>query len=932
MRANALQRPVHLFCLSARTASALKELARRYERHIAEHAEEEIADICFTANAGRSHFAHRLALVVENAPQLRERLAEFAGGDTAGDTQSGHAAKKNGPRVAFVFAGQSAAHPELTRPIFESQPVFRAAIEECAALFDSRFGTPLIELLYPERGPDRPARPDDTKPSAAALFAVQFALGRLWASWGAKPDAVIGYGAGALAARALAEGRLPTDADLLRGLERAPQFEAAEHALESIDCELLLEVWPDREFGEIQRDLQAAGGAGEWVATIRTSENPWHTLLQSLGHLYLSGGNIDWCEFDRPYDPRKLFLPTYPFERERCWEDPAYSTGMQEQPQDPLWGAAWISALPTLQFETKVGGGNLRFLRDHRVQGTAVLPASAYLEMALAASQQIFGRAFHAIENVTFHQAALLPEQGTRTLQVIVSPASSGSAMFQVFSLNPERGSSEWTLHASGEIRMAASEPPPQVEERNQLHQIQARAVEKGDKATFYTAVRRRGLEYGPAFQGVEWYWRCRDESLVQVRNTAAKSSKTELYQIHPALLDACLHAVAASFPKDDVSAQGLCTYVPVNISRLRLFAAPGERLFSHCVMRPGSQLGADYLEADIRILDEDNRPIGEIAGVKVKRIGGEAERESRGDFKELAYDYTWIPKPAVSQPREPEAVEAGRWLIIADRGGVAKALAKLIEAQGGPTAYRAGTAFDFPNEFPIARVSCRARHAAPPRRGDFIDHRSATSMDGDVAAGTGAGAISGSSQTPLGDGHARHAGGRSGALGLLPGDGAAVGTVKDGRFGAPRSAATRIDFDPAGAVREVRMLHEELSLQPTEREIAYRSEVRYVSRLVRRPERNSGTGRISAFPDSPSFRLDTSRPGSFENLILQAASHAIPGPGEVEIQVFAAGLNFRDVMNATGSRPGGPIPFGAECAGKVTAVGPGVVDLRIGE
>jgi NADPH:quinone reductase-like Zn-dependent oxidoreductase/NAD(P)-dependent dehydrogenase (short-subunit alcohol dehydrogenase family)/acyl carrier protein len=64
----------------------------------------------------------------------------------------------------------------------------------------------------------------------------------------------------------------------------------------------------------------------------------------------------------------------------------------------------------------------------------------------------------------------------------------------------------------------------------------------------------------------------------------------------------------------------------------------------------------------------------------------------------------------------------------------------------------------------------------------------------------------------------------------------------------------------------------------------------------------------------------------------LRPVSRTEAGPGQVEIQVCVVGLNFRDVMNAMGLYPGGPIPFGAECAGRVTAVGPGVEDIRVGD
>ncbi len=144
--------------------------------------------------------------------------------------------------------------------------------------------------------------------------------------------------------------------------------------------------------------------------------------------------------------------------------------------------------------------------------------------------------------------------------------------------------------------------------------------------------------------------------------------------------------------------------------------------------------------------------------------------------------------------------------------------------------------------------------------------------------------------------------------------------------------AFTRVDLDPSGALDESRLLLEEMSLQPTEREVAYRRGSRYVPRLQRRADKSATRTAGISIPNSASYRLDTSRAGSFENLILRPASRSTPASGDVEIQVHAAGLNFRDVMNATGLYPGGPIPFGAECAGTISAVGPDVADLKVGD
>ncbi len=141
----------------------------------------------------------------------------------------------------------------------------------------------------------------------------------------------------------------------------------------------------------------------------------------------------------------------------------------------------------------------------------------------------------------------------------------------------------------------------------------------------------------------------------------------------------------------------------------------------------------------------------------------------------------------------------------------------------------------------------------------------------------------------------------------------------------------TRIDLDPEGGAAELAALSEELSLPSTEREVAFRKGARYVARLVPRAPKLLN-GALLEIPDGDSFHLDVSRPGNLENLTLRKTTRPEPQPGEVEIRVLAAGLNFRDVMNAAGVYPGGPIPLGAECSGTISAVGSAVVDMKAGD
>ncbi len=207
-------RPLHVLPLSARTPTALRTLARAYEARLRSRTPLRLADACFTAAVGRPHLEHRLAVVFEQREELVEELGRFASSDA---TEPGRArtslgvAGDQGLRTAFLFSGQGAQYPGMGGELFDGEPVFREIIEHCDAVLREDCGVPLVAVLYP-RG-----NPPDLKETARlqpALFSVEYALARLWQSWGVEPEAVIGHSLGEFTAACVA-GVLKLD-DALR--------------------------------------------------------------------------------------------------------------------------------------------------------------------------------------------------------------------------------------------------------------------------------------------------------------------------------------------------------------------------------------------------------------------------------------------------------------------------------------------------------------------------------------------------------------------------------------------------------------------------------------------------------------------------------------------------------------------------------------------
>ncbi|PSK92342.1 amino acid adenylation domain-containing protein [Murinocardiopsis flavida] len=186
-----------LLTLSARTDDALRRTALRYAAHLAERPDQSLADVCHTAAVGRRHFEHRLAVIAETAEQARAGLETSA-------SALGTAAKppRDPGATAFLFGGQGTQHVGMGRALYETRPVFRAALDRCDALLRPHLDRPLPAVLFPAEGEASPI--DDTAYAQPALFAVEYALAELWRSWGVEPGAVVGHSVGEYVAACVA--------------------------------------------------------------------------------------------------------------------------------------------------------------------------------------------------------------------------------------------------------------------------------------------------------------------------------------------------------------------------------------------------------------------------------------------------------------------------------------------------------------------------------------------------------------------------------------------------------------------------------------------------------------------------------------------------------------------------------------------------------
>lgn len=195
-------RSAQLFVLSAKTATALDRATANLANHLQQHPELNPADVAYTLSVGRKGFAYRRMLVASTIEDAASKLSSIAA-DRKTDPSSGKTATRS---VVFMFSGQGSQYPNMARDLYEGEPVFRQQLDLCCDLLEPHLGFDLRQVLYP-RPEEMETAAEQLKQTAItqpALFAIEYALARLWMAWGIQPVATIGHSIGEYVAAAIA--------------------------------------------------------------------------------------------------------------------------------------------------------------------------------------------------------------------------------------------------------------------------------------------------------------------------------------------------------------------------------------------------------------------------------------------------------------------------------------------------------------------------------------------------------------------------------------------------------------------------------------------------------------------------------------------------------------------------------------------------------
>jgi len=720
------------------------------------------------------------------------------------------------------------------------------------------------------------------------------------------------------------------------------RFAQSMEALDKLGSEVFLEVGPKPVLLGMGRQCLPEG-VGVWLPSLRPGVDAWQQMLLSLGQLYVQGVKVDWLGFDRDYARQKVTLPTYPFQRERYWVEAPKPVVLSSQQLHPLLGNKLeLASTGQTIYHQDINLNNHPWIGDHRVYDTPVIPGVSYIAMTLAAVGVPA-----AVEDINFQQPLFLAESNTtRETQLMVHPANDvNQKSVEVFSRDAAK-QDEWRQHAS----MTVSEnPPPPLTLSVDIPALceQLRPLDTETLTEIYASI---SLFYGPMLQAVRQAWISEETSLLEIEVPKALAFQLAGEPIHPVLIDACTRLTPDLF---EFSSDSGVFWAPWRVKDMTLLHPTPRRFYAYVEEPSRINEQLQTRSYDIHLLDETGQAFGRMDGFTVKRAPSQLFLKSlQPDVSNWLYQLQWQP----SEIRETVPLATSvMWLLFVPEGVWAKQLtSSLAKLEQQCVIVSPGNDFRCLSEYhyqvcPTQKESFQQLLQKIVEKGvtlqgvvhlwSLLSDSQQLNQAQELVCGSTLHLIQAltevlASQLP--------------PLWLVTQGAqciAAQTTINVqqsplwglGRVIAlehPELKCHRVDLDPnhASIPEGVEMLLQELLAPDAEDQVAYRQGERYVARLERFVSQAS-----EEYPQQLRLRAY----GTLDNLVLQPQQRRQPERGEVEIQVRAVGLNFRDVLTALGMmqeytqhlfESAEQVVFGGECAGVVVAVGSDVEHLQVGD
>lgn len=410
------------------------------------------------------------------------------------------------------------------------------------------------------------------------------------------------------------------------------------------------------------------------VPTLRRNENDNEIFMRTLATLHCHGHPVRWERGDSE-DARFVKLPTYSWQLKSYWNESQEAREDRHYRQThPLLGQRMNAAHPT--WELEVDAAQSTYLGDHRIQNTTLLPAAALIEMALAATQQVFGSGAYAVEELRLHKALPLIAASDARLRTTLYQDRAEVEIASFLAL--PSGERQWTVHATAHLAISNS-PEPSYD----LTALKSTCSQLISHEEFYEQTEGMGFQYGPTFQGVTEVAAGDGLAIGHVTIPVAIRSELPDYQFHPCLIDAALQTllIAATPPGADL--ERATPYLPVAFDRVRVLAPPCQDMVVVATVVAADRI---RIVSDLRLCDINGRVLVAIEGFQAQSLATAASL-SQARIDSSLYELQWqestgedaVDAASAVDPDDAPAQGAGNtgdWIIFTDATGVGAALA----------------------------------------------------------------------------------------------------------------------------------------------------------------------------------------------------------------------------------------------------------------
>lgn len=715
----------------------------------------------------------------------------------------------------------------------------------------------------------------------------------------------------------------PLNAQYWRRHSRQPvQFAESVRTVAQLGCTVLMELGP--------QPILTAAAVQVWpehatapraIVSLRKGTDARRQIAEAVATAYVSGHRPDFAKLY--HSPRRrLELPTYPFQRRHFWPKTSGIIGGGEGvAASGILGSAKDLASGDAVYTSRLSVKSQPWLAHHVIYGTVVVPGATYAAMALAAVGPPA-----RVQDVFFYEPIILPEKSSREVQLTLTPTEDGSGFtFKVHSRPYGVRDVDWSLNADGTV-VTGVDDESALDTEDSVEAATEQLSRTRPQQLFETFADME-LAWGPTWStSLKSLWVGEGEAIGDVVVGDELSEHLGGEPIHPVLLDLCTGVAFPAFPALLAAEHGVADlFLPLRYGRVMLRERMPRRFFCRAKWH-GNALDNETQVFDLDFVDRDGRLLGGIREFTVKRAPREALlRGLGGDATRLLYTLGWheVPPP----PSDGDESISGTWLVAGfDELATELPGCLRVDRNADAEQWRQLIAQAQDRGMPISGIVLRGSSGPA---GEESSAEFAQRLQTEI------GEVIDVVQPLLADETVKLTGGlwivTERAVAAEPGE--PVDPVQSALWGLGRTIVAEqpilrcrlVDHD--GSEEAVSALARLLGAPGEEPEFALRQGKYLVSRLM--PWARSGH---LAVPRAGDYVLAPTERGAIDNLRLTESEVNSPSEGQVQIQVEAAGLNFRDVLNVLGLYPGDPGLIGGDFSGIVTELGSGVTGLAVGQ